>query len=163
MRRWRESILLPPKLKENWQGIKFVSQIPLFKEFGLSQISALVSKFKSEKYPADTMVIQAGEVGEKFYLIEKGQLEVLTSGKEDRARKLAELGPGEYFGEIALLADIPRTATVRTLTETVLLSLNKRDFLHLVGHNSFFARSLEQVSGRRVYKLKIFSAKAENI
>jgi len=142
------------KLRDSWQSIKFISQIPLFKEFTLTQIKALLSKFKSEKHPTHTTVIQAGEVGEKFYLIEKGNLEVLIEGKEGKSKKVAELGPGEYFGEIALLADTLRTATVKTLTETALLTLNKQDFLNLVGHNSFLARSLEQISSRRAYELK---------
>ena len=75
------------------------------------------------------MIVQ-GEQGDRFYLIETGQVEVFEGGEFRRHE-----GPGESFGEIALLHDVPRTATVRTTEPTRLLELEREQFLVAVtGH-----------------------------
>jgi MFS family permease len=75
-------------------------------------------------------VITQGERGDAFYLIEEGEVEVFENGKFRRKE-----GPGESFGEIALLHDVPRTATVRASAETRLLALTREQFLGAVtGH-----------------------------
>jgi hypothetical protein len=75
-------------------------------------------------------VITQGEPGDLFYLIEEGQVEVLEGGVFRRHE-----GPGESFGEIALLRDVPRTATVRTTQATTLLALERDQFISAVtGH-----------------------------
>ena len=75
-------------------------------------------------------VITQGDAGDRFYLIEEGQVEVLEDGQFRRNE-----GPGESFGEIALLRDVPRTATVRTTKPTVLLALERDQFITAVtGH-----------------------------
>jgi CRP-like cAMP-binding protein len=76
----------------------------------------------------------------------------LTSEGEDQA--VVQRGPGEYVGEIALLLEVPRTASVRTLEPTRLLVLQKRDFERLVGEHLFISRGLEQESSRRMIDLR---------
>jgi MFS family permease len=80
--------------------------------------------------PAGEEVIAQGDQGDRFYLIEAGQVEVLEDGVFRRNE-----GPGESFGEIALLRDVPRTATVRTTRATTLLALERDQFISAVtGH-----------------------------
>jgi hypothetical protein len=75
-------------------------------------------------------VIVQGDTGSRFFLIERGQVEVFENGTFRRNE-----GPGESFGEIALLHDVPRTATVRTTVDTRLLALGREQFLAAVtGH-----------------------------
>jgi predicted MFS family arabinose efflux permease len=76
---------------------------------------------------ADTVVIREGDAGDRYYLVAEGTLEVTVGGEARR-----ELGPGSSFGEIALLRDVPRTATVRTLTNCRLLALERDVFLRAV-------------------------------
>ena len=76
-------------------------------------------------------VITEGDHGDHFYLIESGEVEV-TAGGEFRCHQ----GPGESFGEIALLRDVPRTATVRVGPKTVLMALEREKFIAAVtGHD----------------------------
>ncbi|HEX4753841.1 MAG TPA: MFS transporter [Solirubrobacterales bacterium] len=95
---------------------------------------ATVERLSHDLAPADfdggTDVIVQGEQGDRFYLIEAGQVEVFENGEFRRNE-----GPGESFGEIALLHDVPRTATVRTTEPTRLLGLEREQFLVAVtGH-----------------------------
>jgi MFS family permease len=95
---------------------------------------ATVERLSHDLTPVDfegrVDVIVQGEVGDRFYLIESGRVEVFEHGEFRRNE-----GPGESFGEIALLHDVPRTATVRTTEPTRLLQLEREQFLVAVtGH-----------------------------
>ena len=92
----------------------------------------------SESYPAGRAVVVEGDPGDKFFLIVRGELAV-TQRHGEGERQLTVLQDGDHFGEIALLENSPRTATVTTLVPTTLLSLSR-------GH---FNGLLDQVPGLR--------------
>ena len=85
------------------------------------------------RFGAGETIVREGELSGRFYVITAGEVEVLqlVHGDEQVIRKL---GPGDHFGEIAALGDRRRTATVRTLTQTSVLSLARQDFAALVEH-----------------------------
>ena len=72
-------------------------------------------------------VIEQGEIGDAFYVLRSGQVDVFEDG-----RLLRTLGPGSYFGEVALLLDVPRTASVRTRTAVRAYRLDREGFDRLV-------------------------------
>lgn len=79
-----------------------------------------------------SVVIKQGDAGDRFYAIVEGALDVLEGG-----RRVATLGPGGSFGEIALIRDVPRTATVLATTESKLLALDRDEFLRAItGHEA---------------------------
>jgi CRP-like cAMP-binding protein len=74
--------------------------------------------------PAGSILIAEGEVGDRFYFIETGEVVVSQPGRE-----IGRLGPGESFGELALVRRIPRTATVVAATDVEMLALDRASFL----------------------------------
>jgi CRP-like cAMP-binding protein len=89
------------------------------------------------EFPLGTVILDEGEVGTAFYLIERGKVAVLRKG-----RKTAELGPGQIFGEIALLDRLPRTAACKALTDVTLLELKQRDFDKMLDKSPSITRKL---------------------
>jgi CRP-like cAMP-binding protein len=77
-------------------------------------------------------LIRQGDPGDTFYIVREGEFEVLVSGNGAR-RRASLLKPGDFFGEIALLHQVPRTATVRARTQSSVWELGRQDFRDLVG------------------------------
>jgi len=102
----------------------------IFAPLPVATVERLSHDLDPVEVPAGEEVIVQGEIGDRFFLIEQGEVEVFENGVFRRNE-----GPGESFGEIALLRDVPRTATVRTTAQTRLLVLERDQFLLAVsGH-----------------------------
>jgi cAMP-dependent protein kinase regulator len=136
------------------QNRGFLFKLPLFSELPPAQVGLLASKLIPRSVPPETDVIKQGEIGDSFFLIKQGACRVLVLGKGVELHEVARLKEGDYFGEIALLLDVPRTATVRAETPCELLELRKEDFFRLLGDHLFLAKNLEEASGRRLEALK---------
>ncbi len=113
---------------------------PLFQPLDQRRRETLIDLFESQVYPAGALVLDEGQPSEGLFVVLSGAVRVSRkdSGEE---LKLAELGPGQIFGEISLIQKRAATATVKALTKTVLLSLARatfnehvRDFPEVVAH-----------------------------
>ena len=100
------------------------SRIALLASLPGDRLGDLASRMKRENVqPGKTVVIE-GEPGERFYVVLSGMLEVTQAGRGPRTM----LKPGDYFGEVALAMDIPRTASVRAVTPSTVASCDKATF-----------------------------------
>jgi ATP-binding cassette subfamily B protein len=88
--------------------------------------------------------VTEGQVGDRFYVIQRGQVDVLVADPAGRPRHLATLRAGDYFGEVALLYEVPRTATIRTRTPVELASLRKEHFTALLAAAPDVRKVLDQ-------------------
>ncbi len=135
-------------------------RMPLFNDFSPRQLQALLRCLGGERAAAGSTVVRAGEPGERFYIIESGLVEVLAAEEGGAAegaegqRVVARLGRGEYFGEIALLADVARTATVRAVSDCEFFVLDRKAFEALIRTHVLAGRHLELVSSRRMLDTK---------
>ena len=109
---------------------QIISEIGFFRDISPAIIQKLWKHFIIEEIPANTLIINEGEIGDKFYIIIEGEVKVLK-GKDE----VAKLGHGKYFGEIALLKEIPRTATIKSVSSVKLMTINKQDFIEIIMHN----------------------------
>jgi hypothetical protein len=103
---------------------------PVFEHLATPALSRLAMSLERIAVGAGEAVITEGELGDRYYLIVDGEVEVTVGGQLTRV-----MGPGASFGEIALLRDVPRTATVTCLTDVILFAVGRDDFLQAVtGH-----------------------------
>ena len=103
-------------------------QIPMLGMLEDDLVEALAQRLTSEAVDAGKTIVKTGDPGDRFYIIAQGKVDVHTVGLHGERLRLAVLGEGDYFGEIALLHDAPRTADVTTVVPSILLSLAKEDF-----------------------------------
>lgn len=99
--------------------------VPFFAALAPLALERLALDLVTVRCAPGEVIIHRGEVGDRFYMVDDGAAVV-------RARRVRRLGPGRWFGEIALLHDVPRTATVRAATPTTLFALDRREFLNAV-------------------------------
>jgi MFS family permease len=132
--------LVPPATLPLLQGIEmFLPLSPTVQE-------SLARALARLDVAAGAVVLQQGGVSDRFYIIESGRVRVTA----DDGRVLREEGPGEFFGEIGLLRDVPRTATITAVEDTVLQTLDRDDFLAAVTGVSESRRMVEDLVARRL-------------
>jgi len=125
--------------------MKHLSGVPLFSRLNKKHLHTLAATAGDKAYrPGDT-IVKEGEKSIQFYLIVDGKAEVEKSGKV-----VATLGPGQFFGEMALLDEEPRTASVRAATACRCIVLYSWEFWSAVGKDPEALRSLLQESVRRL-------------
>jgi hypothetical protein len=112
---------------------------PIFAPLPESTLEQLAAALEEVRAPAGEEIVRQGEPGDRFYLIKDGTLDVQIDGK-----LVQSLEPGDSFGEIALLRDVPRTATVKARTGAGLYALDRRHFLAAV---TGFGPSLSAAEG----------------
>jgi CRP/FNR family cyclic AMP-dependent transcriptional regulator len=109
--------------------------VPLFSALPEQQLVLLTSAVSRKSFPRGTTIFVAGDVTESLYVVISGRLKVMMSDDEGREVILAILGPNEFFGEMGLIDDLPRSATVVSIEACELLSLSKRDFKSCLAEN----------------------------
>jgi CRP-like cAMP-binding protein len=91
-------------------------------------LARLAARMEREVVAPGHSVVREGESGERFYVVLNGMLSVVQEGRGERGL----LRPGDYFGEVALAVDIPRTATVRAVTPATVASCDRETFDELI-------------------------------
>ena len=112
-------------------------------------IESLAGKFVNERFDTGTTIVEEGISGDKFFIIGNGKVEVATKDRFGKKVPLAILGDGDYFGEMALLEETPRTATVTALTPCILLTLERSQFDDFISKAPDVRIHLEKVVQQR--------------
>ncbi|SEB52541.1 ATP-binding cassette domain-containing protein [Paenibacillus sp. GP183] len=120
-----------------------LKQIPLFMELDDDVLEDVQKYMMTENFNPGVTVIEQGAPGDWFYIIVRGKVEVLHSRDMEESRRIAVLEDGDHFGEIALLKQIPRTATIRTLTLCTFLKIHRDMFQIALEKSPFLREQLE--------------------
>jgi MFS family permease len=127
---WRRLVAIDAEAEAPEEELDLLRQSPIFSPLTPPTLEALAARLEHRRLGSGDVVFAQGAAGDEYYLIEDGRVRVEIDGEQ-----VAELGPGEGFGEIALLRDVPRTATVTALTDLTVHALERDAFLGAVtGH-----------------------------
>ncbi|MBN1822843.1 MAG: cyclic nucleotide-binding domain-containing protein [Endomicrobiales bacterium] len=144
--------------REYKEKITFFRTVSLFSGLSDRALGNVLGIVHSKIYPAGETVFKAGQEGKALYIVKTGEVKVSRDGKE-----VCRLGSGEFFGEMALLEEIPRTATVVTSKESQLLLIYKVRFDELAEDTPrtgvMLLRNLASILSARIRDLKDLDTK----
>ena len=123
---------------------------PILNKLPADLLDTVAQQFHPEIYQVDREVLREGDPGDRFYLIARGAVSVSVQQPDGAQHQVALLRDGDHFGEIALLYNLPRMATVRTTCPTILLSVQRRQFLELIEGTPGLHDALVLEAGRRL-------------
>jgi MFS family permease len=131
------ALLTYPKLVEIDRTIaptpelELVGQVPMFAPLSIATKEQVAGRLLPVSVPAGEVVVRAGDPGDRFYIVSDGELDIHAGGRHTTAHA------ADFFGEIALLRDVPRTATVTATVDSKLYALRRTDFLSAItGHSA---------------------------
>lgn len=141
---WRKLVAIDAQARVPAE-LGLLQEIPIFSPLPAPTLERLASELETVTAAAGTVVIRQGDHGDRFYVVQSGRLKVIVDGSPS-----GELGPGDSFGEIALLRDVRRTATVEAETDAQLQALGRDAFLDAVTRHPPSASAADAVVGARL-------------
>jgi MFS family permease len=126
-------------------GVPLLEAIPMFAPLTPATVESLARKLTRFEVPAGSVIVREGQESDRFYIIESGEVAVSHDDVLIRTE-----GAGEFFGEIGLLRDVPRTATITAGVDTVLQVLDREDFLTAVTGHSEARVAADAIVSRRI-------------
>jgi CRP-like cAMP-binding protein/serine/threonine protein kinase len=115
-------------------NMRLLDSVTLFQLLTKKEKRAIYDSFIPEVFEKGQIIIEEGTVGSKFYIVKEGEAKLILHGKEvrDKDDKLVKRFKGHYFGEMALMHDEPRNATIEAVTQCEVLTLDRKKFVQLV-------------------------------
>jgi MFS family permease len=127
------------------EELRILASVPIFTPLPGASLEHLAARLVPLRLEPGTTVVREGDPGDRFYIVAEGTVEISEEG-----RPISELQAGGYFGEIALIRDVPRTATVVAKTLVVLYALDREDFLAAVTSHAPSEQAAEEVVSARL-------------
>jgi MFS family permease len=138
-----DAVPVPERELELLRGIELFAPLPQQTQESLAQV------LRPVRLAAGEELFRQGDVGDRFYIVADGEVEIVIDGNVVR-----ETGPGGYFGEISLLRDVPRTATVRAKGDVELFALDRDDFIAAVTGHAASAEVADSVIATRLGSIR---------
>ena len=139
--------------KGNSLDFRVLRTIPIFSELSDSRLEQLFEKLKRIELKSNTCIFQEGEQGKEFFIVAKGRIKIFLSSSEGREITLTFLDPPQFFGELSLLDDLPRSASARTIGTSILYSLSKEAFQNFLNEHPQAGLSILKVTTEMVRRL----------
>ncbi len=130
--------------------IELIEGIPLFAGLDRRELKAVAEPLKDRVFASGAIIVEEGTSGIGFFVIESGTASVTVGGREVRT-----LAAGDHFGEIALIADTPRSATITAATEVACYGMTAWEFRAIVEANATIAWKLLQSLARRLVEAEL--------
>lgn len=130
-----------------------LKQVPFFAKLNQGEASSLADRLVPRRFGPDQIIFHLGDPGGLLYIITSGKVKISHSTPDGQEAVLAILGTGDFFGELALLDDSPRSATAEAIEITETLTLHREEFMSFMDHNPPFAHHVLLILARRIRHL----------
>ena len=130
-----------------------LERIPLFNQLAPGELQRVVEVTRERTYPKNSVILFEDDPGDALYVVAQGQVKVVLIGEDGREVILSVLGPGEFFGEMALIDDEPRSAHVIAMEDSSLLVLRREDFQGILKQSPGIAVALLRELSRRLRRV----------
>ncbi|MFO7600409.1 MAG: cyclic nucleotide-binding domain-containing protein, partial [Candidatus Desulfacyla sp.] len=130
-----------------------LKKVGIFQGLSVGELAAIGIMCKVVSYGAEEVVIREGEAGDTLYLIFEGDVSVIKGEGLEKFSQIAVMTAGDYFGEMALIDDAPRSATVKTKTKARFMILTKRDFGRIAREHPPIGLNICKALSRRIRDL----------
>jgi CRP-like cAMP-binding protein len=130
-----------------------LGKVPFFAGRSEAELAVLAERLVLRRFGADQVIFHFGDPAGLLYIITSGKIKISHSSADGQDAVLAILGAGDFFGELALLDDSPRSATAETIEPTETLTLHRDDFLKYIDNNPAFSRHVLNILARRIRHL----------
>jgi CRP-like cAMP-binding protein len=140
-------------LRRGREALDSLRTIPLFAHVDDESLASMGELLIERRIPKHQTIVEEGLPGDYMYVIREGEVKVTKLSGDGREKILELMGPGDFFGEMSLLDDAVRSASVKSLTETRILALSRNDFLKELRSNPDLAMAVIQELTRRVRQM----------
>jgi CRP/FNR family transcriptional regulator, cyclic AMP receptor protein len=130
--------------------IPVLQRVPLFSQLSAPELQRVVDVARERAYPRNSVILFEDDPGDALYVVATGQVKVVLIGEDGREVILSVMGPGEFFGEMSLLDDEPRSAHVIAMEDSSLAVLRREDFEGLLTATPQIALALLREMSRRL-------------
>lgn len=140
-----------PNVAEFDERMELMRRVRLFKSFSDEELSQINDLLRERRYRKNSIIFEQGDPGDALYIVESGRVKATIKDEENRERIIALFGEGDYFGEMALITDQPRSATMAVVGDANLLILPKEAFERFLATNTqVMAHLLREMTQRVV-------------
>ena len=127
-----------------------LKRVPLFNDLSEAEVSRFADVTREREYPKNSVILFEDDPGDALYIVSTGQVKVVLIGEDGREVILSVLGDGDFFGEMSLIDDEPRSAHVIAMKDSQLLVLRRDDFQHQLQQHPSVALKLLRVLVQRL-------------
>ncbi|MBR9985612.1 MAG: cyclic nucleotide-binding domain-containing protein [Desulfosarcina sp.] len=133
--------------------ILYLKNIEIFADLSVNELAAVASVTEEAAFDEMEMVFREGDIGDTLFLVLQGEVAVIKDCNAEREFELDSIGPGDYFGEMALFGDDRRSATIRVKKNARFLTLNKQELQEIVREYPQIALHVCRVLSMRIRRL----------
>lgn len=130
-----------------------LQKVPLFSQLGPADLQRVLEVARERAYPKNSVILFEDDPGDALYIVKQGQVKVVLIGEDGREVILSVLGEGDFFGEMALIDDEPRSAHVIAMDDSTLLVLRREDFQGLLMQTPAMALAMLRELTRRLRRV----------